>query len=334
MITTLANQFLNKIFTTLDRYNINISNHEIDHICYRTSSEENYESTKKSFQKIGNCLIESNVNGRLIATYKLFEPIVFREFIIDLVEVPAPKKGKVTKEGFEHIEVVTTSSFDELEKKYRHLPLSKKRNDKIFNAEFEIDFGEMAIKFHSMSLESVINIEKNELIECFLNESRILEKLASFFPQISGTFPIDIATETSDLDILFSANDLNVFTEELISQYGNFENFEIKKAIHQNVESVIAKFKYKSLKVECFCQNKWTLDQNANIHMLIEGRLLKLMPESFKDKVISLKKSGIKTEPAFGQILNLVNPYQDLLEIHRMSDLALKKKFTSQQETI
>jgi len=42
--------------------------------------------------------------------------------------------------------------------------------------------------------------------------------------------------------------------------------------------------------------------------------------------------SGIKTEPAFGQLLNLKNPFTDLLELRNMSDnelaIFIKKNFT------
>ena len=48
----------------------------IDHICYRTSSSDNYEKSKNQISTIAILLIESQVNGRNIATYRLNEPII------------------------------------------------------------------------------------------------------------------------------------------------------------------------------------------------------------------------------------------------------------------
>lgn len=324
-----ATRFLDSIFAILHQNRIDLENLEIDHLCYRTSSEENYNEMKEVFSKIGKCLIESNVNGRLIATYKLSEPIHFKEYIIDLVEVPAPKIGKITTEGFEHIEVVTTQNFDDLIKKYSHLNIETKGLAKSFNPELEINFGDMAIKFHNQSLESVINIEKNELITEFLENSQILSKLNQFSPQISGTFPIDLAVNNSDLDILFTSNDLTYFEKEVKFYFSQFDGLTIKRAQHQNQESSVINFNYKTLPIELFCQNIEALQQNANIHMLIEGRLLKILPQSFKKRIIELKSNGVKTEVAFGQILKLKSPYEDLIALQKFSDKALLEQFST-----
>ncbi|EQC48226.1 YecM protein [Bacteriovorax sp. BSW11_IV] len=324
-----AYQFLESIFATLNEKKVDIKNLEIDHLCYRTSSEENYKEIKEIFSSIGQCLIESDVNGRLIATYKLSEPILFDEYIIDLVEVPAPKKGKITKEGFEHIEVVTSETFDDLIKRYSHLNIETKGLEKSFNPELEINFGDMAIKFHNQSLESVINVEKNELINEFLENSQVLSKFKQFSPQVSGTFPIDIAVKDSDLDILFTSTDLSYFENEVKSHFSHHDGFSMRRAQHQNLESSVINFNFKNLPIELFCQNIQTLQQNANLHMLIEGRLLKVLPQSFKKRIIELKSNGVKTEVAFGQLLNLKSPYEDLITLQKLSDKDLVNQFST-----
>jgi hypothetical protein len=48
--------------------------------------------------------------------------------------------------------------------------------------------------------------------------------------------------------------------------------------------------------------------------MLAEYRILKEKGADFKHKIIELKKQGIKTEPAFGLLMDLKNPYEDLLK--------------------
>lgn len=154
--------FLDKVFFQINSANINLNSWEIDHVCYRTSSLENYENSKAYFSTLGELLIEGDVNGRPIATYKLHEPIRYKNYIIPLIEVPSPKKGKDTQEGFEHIEIVIDISFDEILNRYPKCHFEKKGLSKELNPELEIEFSDCAIKFHHQSLEEVIKIEKIE----------------------------------------------------------------------------------------------------------------------------------------------------------------------------
>ncbi len=48
--------------------------------------------------------------------------------------------------------------------------------------------------------------------------------------------------------------------------------------------------------------------------MMFEYRILQEKGEDFKNEIIALKRQGIKTEPAFGILLGLENPYEDLLK--------------------
>ncbi len=156
----LSRQFLNKIFDHLEKANIDLSSWEIDHLCYRTSSYKNYEEMKLEFSQLGELLVEGNVNGRPIATYKLMKPIIYKDKVIPLVEVPAPKMGVETPEGLEHIEVVIDKSFEEFMNIHKDITFHTKALSKKLNPELEIEFEDCAIKFHHQSLEEVIRIEK------------------------------------------------------------------------------------------------------------------------------------------------------------------------------
>jgi hypothetical protein len=67
--------------------------------------------------------------------------------------------------------------------------------------------------------------------------------------------------------------------------------------------------------IEIFGQNKPTIEQNAYRHMIAEYKILQEKGEDFKQKIIELKQKGIKTEPVFGMLLGLNNPYEDLLKM-------------------
>lgn len=155
-----ASVFLDKVFSRIKTINFDIKNWPIDHICYRTSSFENYQQMKSFFESVGKLLIESEVNQRPIASYKLYNPIKYKDYTIDVVEVPAPKKDKNTIEGFEHIEFVIDESFEQIMKKYPKLNYDLKGISKTLNPELVIKFTDCCIKLHHQSLETVIEIEK------------------------------------------------------------------------------------------------------------------------------------------------------------------------------
>jgi predicted metalloenzyme YecM len=162
-INSDALQFLDKIFLHIHKNNIEIKPHwDIDHLCYRVSTEKEYLEYKEWFLSFSDILIESLVGGRLISTFKLHKPIKYKIWLIDLIELPAPKMNKPTKLGFEHIEIVCDEPLELLQKKYAHLNLDTGGMKKNINAELEIIFGEENLKFHNQSLEEVIKIELSQ----------------------------------------------------------------------------------------------------------------------------------------------------------------------------
>lgn len=156
-----ASDFLKRAFAELDRKDFALEKHwQIDHLCFRTSTSQNYLRAKKQFESFSKLLVESEVNGRPISTFKLEAPFVFRDWAIDLIEVPAPKKGKMVADGFEHFEVVCDLSFEEIKRRYSQFQSDESGLAKNFNQELEFIFDGFAVKFHHMSLESVIEEEK------------------------------------------------------------------------------------------------------------------------------------------------------------------------------
>lgn len=327
----LAVEFLEKLFKTLADSKIEIASHwDIDHLCYRVDSLDRYEELKNNFLTFGRLLIESDVNGRPIATFKLNSSVVFKEWSIDVVELPAPKPSKPTKEGFEHIEVVCDESFSDLEGKYKHLKLDLGGLKKDFNQEFEIDLGERNLKFHHMSLESVIRVEENKMIFSALEESTFLKKFKQYTPFVAGTFPLGVYTKQSDLDVLMYATNLNELESALKTEYGDCDGFTSEHLQVDGLETLIVNFILNEVPFEIFAQDKDVVKQKAYLHFQIEERLLKLGGEQFKRAVIEKRHNGFKTEPAFGACLGITgDAYSELLLLQKVADSKLRKALES-----
>ncbi|NML70523.1 DUF4269 domain-containing protein [Chryseobacterium sp. RP-3-3] len=151
-----------------------------------------------------------------------------------------------------------------------------------------------------------------------LEKYKVFEKLKVYSPVLAGTIPIEIDIENSDLDIICEI-DLQFeegFLDDIRSSRLIPTDAEVKveNIMINGEKSMVLNFMLEEIQVEIFGQNKPSLEQNAYRHMLAEYRILQEQGEEFKHKIIELKKQGIKTEPAFGLLMELENPYEDLLK--------------------
>jgi hypothetical protein len=79
--------------------------------------------------------------------------------------------------------------------------------------------------------------------------------------------------------------------------------------------TVICRFVVDYFPVEIFGQDVPSTEQEAFIHLVNENRILLQHGPEFRRKVTRLKKGGMKTEPAFAQLLGLPgDPYQAMLQ--------------------
>jgi predicted metalloenzyme YecM len=132
-LTTLSEQvpsFLDGIQSKLlSLYNLDVSQYDADHVCWRTESMEEYTelisalrttttttTTCKDNNKWCTLLIESEIGGRPIATFCLTRSIIIgyrgATRTINVVEIPAPKDGSPYKTGLEHVEFVIPTKND------------------------------------------------------------------------------------------------------------------------------------------------------------------------------------------------------------------------------
>jgi predicted metalloenzyme YecM len=321
-----GNRFLERLSNELSAANVALFHWDIDHLCYRSETLERYQILKSEFETIGELLVESEVNGRPISTFKLHEPFQMLGRTIALLELPAPKAGKPSKEGFEHIEVVTPLPLAQLREQYKFLTLDEGGMKKLFNAELEIKFICGAVKFHNLSLESVIRLEKNKKVWNALVQSRVLEVLKDFNPLVVGTFPLELQTEKSDLDIIASAKDQVAFKTLLEENYIWQPHFQAHFKLKKGNPVVVVRFEYDGVPIEIFSQDKPTTEIESYKHFIVEERLLKLGGEKLKSALQTLRAKGEKTEPAFAKVFGLEgDPYEALLGLATKNEAELPK---------
>ncbi|GAA4152456.1 DUF4269 domain-containing protein [Chryseobacterium ginsenosidimutans] len=147
-----------------------------------------------------------------------------------------------------------------------------------------------------------------------LAKYKLFEKLKDYSPILAGTIPIEIDIEASDLDIICEVKNESDFIEFLNQNFQDYKNFILEKVTANDEKSIVLNFMLEEFPIEVFGQNKPTTEQNAYRHMIVEYKILQEKGDDFKQKIIELKKKGIKTEPAFGILLGLKNPYEDLLK--------------------
>lgn len=154
-----------------------------------------------------------------------------------------------------------------------------------------------------------------------MEKLQLFRDLAAYQPILCGTIPIEIDTETSDLDVILEVSDFDQFEEKVRGLYGEMDSFHVKRKSIRTEPVIKVNFSYSEFEFELFAQNQPVMQQYAYLHMIIEHAVLKQQPE-LKQAIIQRKKQGMKTEPAFCACLGLEgDPYEALLRYGRRKQI-------------
>ncbi|KOP67797.1 HIT family protein [Bacillus sp. FJAT-18019] len=155
-----------------------------------------------------------------------------------------------------------------------------------------------------------------------IDELGIMDHLKSYDPILVGTIPIGIDIAGSDLDIICCVSDFTLFEREIKSRYSSLiPELTCTSRIVNKIERMVVRFQYKDWDFEIFAQPVPSSKQNGYRHMMIEHKLLNQLGEAAKQRIIELKRSGFKTEPAFAELLNIPgDPYEELLNMSSWSE--------------
>lgn len=157
-----------------------------------------------------------------------------------------------------------------------------------------------------------------------LTELDIMNLLTDYNPLLVGTIPLGIQVEGSDLDIICEVHDPAKFKALVARYFGAMEGFVSESRVVQDIPRTKINFMAKGWPIELFGQPRRTELQNGYLHMIVEADILAQMDDDFRARIILLKKSGWKTEPAFAKALGLEgDPYEALLELGKQPRSAL-----------
>lgn len=165
----------------------------------------------------------------------------------------------------------------------------------------------------------------------------IFQVFADFTPVLAGTFPLGIATATSDADIICNVSNHAEFTKLLCEKFGQYQDFTVRQTEKYSQMVTIASFyapcgaNNQTLRIEIFGTAQSVWEQNAVRHLFVEARLLWAWEDvtgndAARKEIRRLKEGGIKTEPAFAQFFGILGePYSALLSLSEATDGELRR---------
>lgn len=148
-----------------------------------------------------------------------------------------------------------------------------------------------------------------------LEDSGIFSVISGYSPVICGSYPLDIALPGSDVDISCYAPNLESYIYFALEHFKEKENFYLKIKEIRNEPSVIVRFTHHGQLIELFTQKVPVEQQHGFLHLVTEWHILRELGKKFREQLMALRESGLKTEPAFAHLLRLKgDPYLALID--------------------
>ena len=156
--------FFNSLAMEMNRMDLPIGHLKVDHLCFRVQTQEEYKFYKGQLEECSQMLTEEQVNGRAIATFRLFEGFNTLSGLISLLELPSPKPGVDYKTGFEHAEFLIRESLQTFQKRFPAIQFRISGN-KNLNPELCLETSAGRAKFHYTPLNRIIDIENANITD-------------------------------------------------------------------------------------------------------------------------------------------------------------------------
>ena len=133
---------------------------QCDTICYRVETNDRYYELKERLAQAAMLLNEVEINGRLIASFALNEPLdAGSQHYISYIELPQPKKGSDYSEGIDHVQFVTRLPLNQFHIKYQNVPFDTKGLASELNPLLKLEGEQISVKFHDKHMGAVSALE-------------------------------------------------------------------------------------------------------------------------------------------------------------------------------
>lgn len=147
------------------------------------------------------------------------------------------------------------------------------------------------------------------------------ENLSTHAPVLAGDIPLAVDIETSPLEIICSTPDLVSFAKQVTDLFGREDGFELHHKLKRSLPAVSARFRRDSIQFEIIAQSDSVFLNPSVILMLVEARLLSFAPAEARDRIRSLKQTGMRTEAAFADCFAISeDPSEALLKLAKLPD--------------
>ncbi len=157
--------FFTQLLKELQETSIDFEKLPMDHVCYRSSAPESYKRVTSALDLLGSCVSRAQVNGREISVYRLKNPARLGNRSIEYVELPAPSLSARYEDGWEHCEFVIGESFESFMERYPKLKFETQGTKKKINPDLRLSLKSGSVRFHHLTLERIIDIEKRMGLE-------------------------------------------------------------------------------------------------------------------------------------------------------------------------
>ena len=131
----------------------------LDHVGVRAETYEEYLQNLDKFQDLGDDMGAIEIEGRPINIINLYDPIKVGGWVIPHVEVIAPKASSPYPSGLEHAEFVTVQTLGDFERHHSELNFIRDAMHRRPNPELKYRENGISVKFHRMSIGTVIELE-------------------------------------------------------------------------------------------------------------------------------------------------------------------------------
>ena len=93
-----AHTFVEQLLDQSRAAGLQVDDWIIDHFCFRVTTWDEYRQLTQYVQTSesdlsGRLLSEAEINGRVITTIRLAQPLQVRNKLIEALEIPGPKEG-------------------------------------------------------------------------------------------------------------------------------------------------------------------------------------------------------------------------------------------------